>query len=332
MIQPTHLSSILAKFSTQRVLVLGDLMLDVHVWGQVKRVSPEAPVLVVEATEETYAPGGAANAAAQLAGFGAQVIVAGVRGNDANGDILTKELARRGIGTAGIIALDNRPTTCKTRILAGNWKHAQHVVRVDKEDRSPLPEEAAKRLIRQALEILPSCNALLFSDYDKGVLSRKTVQTLTEAAQKLNIPVTANPKPTSIGFYKGVTVAQLNRSEAQEASKRHLPFLEMDDEKFHEAGKQLRTQLEVQNLLITRSEKGLTLFLESGEWLDIPAHPIKVEDVAGAGDSTIAGLTLALATGATLADAVTIGNASGAAVVQKVGVDTATCEEIAHLF
>jgi rfaE bifunctional protein kinase chain/domain len=304
----------------------------VHVWGQVKRVSPEAPVLVVEATEETYAPGGAANAAAQLAGFGAQVIVAGVRGNDANGDILTKELARRGIGTAGIIALDNRPTTCKTRILAGNWKHAQHVVRVDKEDRSPLPEEAAKRLIRQALEILPSCNALLFSDYDKGVLSRKTVQTLTEAAQKLNIPVTANPKPTSIGFYKGVTVAQLNRSEAQEASKRHLPFLEMDDEKFHEAGKQLRTQLEVQNLLITRSEKGLTLFLESGEWLDIPAHPIKVEDVAGAGDSTIAGLTLALATGATLADAVTIGNASGAAVVQKVGVDTATCEEIAHLF
>jgi rfaE bifunctional protein kinase chain/domain len=327
----TDVRSILSKFPQQRILVLGDLMLDAHVWGQVKRVSPEAPVLVVEASEETYAPGGAANAAAQIAAFGAEVIVAGVIGKDSNGEILTQELERYGIQTDGIITLENRPTTCKTRILAGNAKHAQHVVRVDKEDRSPLPDEATRRLIKQTLEILPSCHALLLSDYIKGVLGRKTVQALTEAAEKQGIPITANPKPTSIAFYKGVTVAQLNRVEAQEASKHHLPFLEMDDTRFHEAGRRLREQLGVRNLLITRSEKGLTLFLESEEWLDIAAHSINVEDVAGAGDSTIAGLTLALATGATLEEAVRIGNASGAAVVQKVGVDTASCEEIAYL-
>ena len=170
-------------------------MLDAHIWGQVKRVSPEAPVLVVEASEETYAPGGAANAAAQIAAFGAEVIVAGVIGSDSNGVLLRHALEERGIQTDGIIVLQKRPTTCKTRILAGNAKHAQHVVRVDKEDRSPLPEDAAKRLLQKTLEILPSCQALLFSDYDKGVLSRKMVQALTEAAEKQGIPITANPSP-----------------------------------------------------------------------------------------------------------------------------------------
>jgi D-beta-D-heptose 7-phosphate kinase/D-beta-D-heptose 1-phosphate adenosyltransferase len=325
-------TAIAGRFAGTRVLVVGDLMLDIHLWGKVGRVSPEAPVLIVDAQEETLAPGGAANAAAQIAALGGEVVVAGVIGQDADGERLRNELQRQGMHTEGILSTAHRPTTSKTRILAGNAKHAQHLLRVDRETRTPLAEKEVTQLIDRVREILPSCQALLFSDYDKGVLGKNTVELLGGMARAQGIPVTANPKPRSITYYRGVDVAQLNRSEAQEASKKHLPFGEMDEVAFHKAGVALRGALGVQNLLITRSEKGLTVFLEDETWHDVPAHPINVEDVAGAGDSTIAGLTLALAAGVSVTEAVVFGNATGAAVVQKVGVDTATQDEIIRLF
>ena len=196
---------------------------------------------------------------------------------------------------------------------------------------APSPEAAAADLAERCLAALDSgCDALLFSDYIKGVLGRDLVQTLTGEARRRGVVVTANPKPASARFYADVEVAQFNRSEADEASRSHA--FDADDLTFHEAGKQLRAALGIRNLLVTRGAQGLTLFDAQGGYTDTPAHRVEVFDGTGAGDSTIAGLTLALAAGATLADAVEIGNAAGGAVVRKVGVVTATRDEIAALF
>jgi D-beta-D-heptose 7-phosphate kinase/D-beta-D-heptose 1-phosphate adenosyltransferase len=323
--------AILARFEGRRVLVLGDLMVDEYVWGHVSRVSPEAPVLVLDAARETLVPGGAGNVAAQLSTLGAQVIVAGAVGDDAAGGQLCESLRSAGSDTTCVVTTGDRPTTRKTRIMAGTYQGTQQIVRVDREKRSPLPHAAAADLLRRATDALASCDALLFSDYDKGVLGRDTIQALTRAARERGIPVTANPKPTSIRSYEDVDVAQLNRTEADAVSRSHN-FDSSDDQTFHEAGVRLRAALRIRNLLVTRGAQGLTVFHADGTYSDVPAHRVDVFDGTGAGDSTIAGLTLGLAAGASLMDAVALGNAAGGAVVRKVGVVTATREEIAALF
>ncbi|MDX1932516.1 MAG: PfkB family carbohydrate kinase [Capsulimonadales bacterium] len=325
--------AILERFANKRVLVVGDLMADEFVRGHASRISPEAPVLVLDAVEESFVPGGAANVAAQLLAFGAEVVVAGVVGDDATGNRLRESLTRMGADCSGIVSAYDRPTTQKTRIVAGT----QQLVRVDREKRHPLPEFTAQRLVATALQRLSSCDALLFSDYDKGVLTQTTIRQLVLAAEGRGTVITANPKPVSAGFYEGILVAQLNRSEADSAARLHAvpgddPFESADMSAFHAAGVRLRAAISVRNLLVTRSSDGLTVFHQDGGYTDVPAHRVDVFDGTGAGDSTIAGLTLALASGASLLDAVAIGNASGGAVVRKVGVATATREEVANLF
>jgi D-beta-D-heptose 7-phosphate kinase/D-beta-D-heptose 1-phosphate adenosyltransferase len=323
---------LLDRFRERRVLVVGDLMADEHIWGHVHRVSPEAPVLVVDVEEETFVPGGAANAANQLRTFSAEVVLAGVVGADTAGQLLTERLSELGMDTGGVVVSPDRPTTRKTRVVAGTQQGAQQVVRVDREKRSPLPSDVAAALIEKVIARIADCDALLFSDYTKGVLSEETVRTITEAARskKPHIVITANPKPASVRFFRDADIAQLNRSEADEALRSHL-FESPDDAVFHEAGVRLREYLGLRNLLVTRSSQGLTVFTQEGNYTDIPPHRIDVFDGTGAGDSTIAGVTLALAAGATIVEAVEIGNASGGAVVRKVGVATATREEIIEL-
>ena len=329
----TEAQQIIARFAGRRVLVVGDLMTDEHIWGHVSRVSPEAPVLVVDVDRESSVPGGAANAANQLAAFGAAVTVAGVIGADAAGQTLCEQLSTLGIDTGAVVVSPDRPTTRKTRVVAGTQQGAQQVVRVDREKRSPLPPEVAAELIAAVMARLADCDAVLFSDYTKGVLSEQTVRTITQAARqaKPHIVIAANPKPASVRFFRDADIAQLNRSEADEALRSHL-FESPDDSVFHDAGVRLREYLGLRNLLVTRSSQGLTVFTETGVYTDIPPHRIEVFDGTGAGDSTIAGVTLALAAGATVVQAVQIGNASGGAVVRKVGVATATPAEVAQLF
>lgn len=322
----TDLDALLARFQNLRVIVAGDLMVDEYVWGHVTRVSPEAPVPVVDAESHTFVPGGAANVAHNLRALGATVFVAGAIGDDATGRRLRDELSTLGIDTSALIVADDRPTTQKTRIVAGS----QQVVRVDREKRTPLPTPTAGRLVDVVSGLLPGCNALLFSDYDKGVLGRDTVRALIACARKADAVVTANPKPASARFYADVDIAQLNRTEAEQASGVHLGGVSGDT--FHAIGTRLRAQLNVRNLLITRGAQGLTLFGERDSFTDIAAHHVEVFDGTGAGDSTIAALTLALAAGAGPVDAARIGNAAGGAVVRKVGVVTATPAEIATLF
>lgn len=325
--------AILARFDTCRVLVVGDLMADEHIWGHVNRVSPEAPVLIIDVEEETFVPGGAANTANQLRTFGASVVMAGVVGADTAGERLRESLEQAGIDTSAVVTTEDRPTTRKSRIVAGTQQGAQQVVRVDREKRTPLPEDIAEKLITQVIDKVPSCNAILFSDYVKGVLGETTVKRIIEAARSLrpDIVITANPKPQSVRYFNDADVAQLNRSEADAALRSHL-FESPDDDAFHEAGERLRQTLGLRNLLVTRSSQGLTVFTSDQTYTDIPPHRVEVFDGTGAGDSTIAGVTLALAVGAPIVSAIEIGNASGGAVVRKVGVVTATREEVAALF
>lgn len=318
--------SILRRFDGKRVLVVGDLMVDEYVWGQVSRVSPEAPVLVVDAESHTFVPGGAANVVHNLRALGAETLVAGVVGRDAVGERLLDELRLLGADTSAVVAAEDRPTTQKTRIVAGS----QQVVRVDRELRAPVTGETADRLVAHASDLLRVCDALLFSDYDKGVLSQSTIQSLMEVARQTGIVVTANPKPSSANFYHGADLAQLNKSEAEQASGAHLS--RAPEDAFHDVGRRLRDALGVRHLLITRSAQGLTLFHEGGRFTDIAPHRVEVYDGTGAGDSTISALTLALAAGASVEEAAVLGNAAGGVVVRKVGVVTATPDEIAGMF
>lgn len=323
--------AILEHFAGKRVLVAGDLMVDEYIWGHVGRVSPEAPVLVVDAQRESFVPGGAANVANQLRALEAEVVVAGVVGEDGAADRLRSSLHDLGIDTAALVPTGDRPTTRKTRIVAGVQQGAQQVVRVDREKRAPLPEPVAEALIARTADALAHCDALLFSDYDKGVLSRQTVRALIDAARAHGRAViTANPKPPSVRFYEDADVITLNKFEADQAAGT-TRFEDGTEESFHSAGVRLREKLGARNLLVTRSADGLTVFRADG-YTDVPAHRVEVFDGTGAGDSTIAALTLALASGASVLDAVRIGNAAGGAVVRKVGVVTATREEIATLF
>lgn len=327
MMTKTQAETILARCVGKRILVVGDLMADEYVWGHAGRVSPEAPVLVLDAARETFVPGGAANAANQLIALGATVFVAGAVGNDSAGERLMEAMKSSGADVSAVVQTTDRPTTQKTRIVAGT----QQLVRIDREKRGPLPGPMAQKLLSQAAEVLASCDALLFSDYTKGVVSRDLVQKLLPVAKQVGAMVTANPKPASAKFYAGIDLAQFNRVEADETARTH-DFDSSNDKTFHDAGAKLRTMLGLKNLIVTRSSEGLTLFKEGGDWDDVPPHRVEVFDGTGAGDSTIAGITLALASGASVPDAVAIGNAAGGAVVRKVGVVTASPAEIAALF
>ena len=318
---------IVERFASKRVLVVGDLMVDEYIGGSVSRVSPEAPVLVLNAQSHVFMPGGAANVVAQIRALGAEAVLAGVVGRDVVGERLIEELHNLGADTSAVVVTADRPTTQKTRIVAG----AQQVVRVDREVRAPLPPDVADALASRAAELLTVCDALLFSDYDKGVLGRALVRILIEKARPRALPVTANPKPASATFYAGADVAQFNKHEADLALGTTRSF-EDGDETFHAAGTRLCALLAVRRLLITRGAQGLTLFDENGGHTDIAARRVDVFDGTGAGDSTISGLTLALAAGGSPVQAAAIGNAAGGAVVRKVGVATAAPGEVLALF
>jgi D-beta-D-heptose 7-phosphate kinase/D-beta-D-heptose 1-phosphate adenosyltransferase len=323
--------ALVCRFASRRVLVVGDLMVDEYIHGRVSRLSPEAPVPILDADVHAFVPGGAANVVSQIRALGAEAVVAGVAGRDVAGERLIAELNALEADTSAVITSQDRPTTQKTRIVAGG----QQIVRVDHEKRAPLPAEIAGVLADRARELLPVCDAVLFSDYDKGVLGRATVRALIEAARDL--PVTANPKPASARFYAGADIVQFNRVEADQALGADVrSFEDEGEEGFHQAGARLCALLGVRGLLVTRGALGLTLFRapneENGRYTDVAAHRVEVFDGTGAGDSTISGLTLALAAGADLDAAAAIGNAVGGAVVRKAGVATAAPDEVLALF
>ncbi|MBI3996899.1 MAG: D-glycero-beta-D-manno-heptose-7-phosphate kinase [Candidatus Omnitrophica bacterium] len=318
--QTTHvLTRFISQFPHARVLVIGDLMLDEFVWGKVSRISPEAPVPVVWIQSESVMPGGAANVANNIRALGGQCALLGVVGDDRWGQALLTDLASRRIETRSIVKTA-RPTTVKTRVIA----HHQQVVRVDREQRDPLPAAVVERLIRAAKEQIDAADAVILEDYGKGVITRQLLAAVIPYARSRKKIMTVDPKQEHFDLYRRVTALTPNRAEAGEAVGRELEH-EADMVK---AGAEILKRLQCDGLLMTLGEDGMCLFEQGGRQTRIPTVAQEVFDVAGAGDTVIAAFTLALASGATMPEAARIANYAAGIVVGKVGVAVATPEEL----
>ena len=313
---------LLDRFSGKRVVVIGDVMLDEYIWGQASRISPEAPVIVVDAERHSQVPGGAANVVNNLCALGGVGVIFGVVGDDDAGKLLTQALADEGADTVGLLVEQGRPTTRKTRVFA----HSQQVVRVDHERRGPISDDTATRLLISLREIIVSADAILISDYQKGVLVPSVLDGAIAIARENNKPVTGNLKPAAFPGRCQATVITLNLHEASLAvSGRQLTS--KDD--IEEVGFSLLARTGSENILITLGSQGLTLFSAgSREAFHVNPRPVEVYDTAGAGDTVISTMTLALASGATPQEAVQLANDAAAQAVKKVGVATVTREEI----
>ena len=314
------LRSYLKKFKNGKVLVVGDLILDHYIWGQVSRISPEAPVPVVAVASETLQLGGAANVANNITALGGRVDLCGVVGTDEGSRQFLQVLESQGIGRDGILADHARPTTKKTRVVA----HSQQLVRYDIERCEPISGALEARITRYVAACIPSASALVVSDYAKGVASPRVMTDVMDLAHRHKVPVIVDPKVAHISQYKGATVITPNHLEAVQAAGLHG-----DDEAILlEAGRQLYQRLGCQAVLITRGERGMSLFEDRGRITHIPTVARQVFDVTGAGDTVVATLALALATGASMRQAAILANHAAGVVVGMVGTAAVTAAQL----
>jgi rfaE bifunctional protein kinase chain/domain len=309
----------LERMAGSRVLVVGDLMLDEYVWGDVRRISPEAPVPVVEVRGRTHVPGGAGNAAAGVAALGARAELAGVVGEDEEAGRLLRALAERGIGCSGVVSVAGRATTTKTRIVA----QSQQVVRTDSEERAPLPSSVDQQLRSWAAAEIGGAGAVVLSDYAKGVVSTSLAEAIIGLARERGCAVVVDPKGHDYAKYRGATVLTPNVHEAERAA--HHPVETYEDVLV--AARRLSEALDGTTLLVTRGAEGMLLVSDDGV-VDVPAEAEDVYDVTGAGDTVVAVLAVALAAGAELAEAVRLANAAAGIAVSKVGTAAVTLDEL----
>jgi rfaE bifunctional protein kinase chain/domain len=313
-----RLDALLRAAASVRILVVGDLMLDVYLQGQASRISPEAPVPVVHVTEDWHALGGAANVAANVVALGAACTVAGCVGSDAAGARLRDELARRGIDGRGVLALGDRPTTVKTRVMV---RHLQ-VARYDRETDAELAAADAGELARLVDAHARDVDAIVLEDYDKGVCGTAVIRAALDAGRARGIPTVVDPKLRHFFAYAGATVFKPNLAELAAALR--APVIVDDDDWLERT----RRHLDCSHLLVTLGEDGMALRTDAGESVRIPTVARAVYDVSGAGDTVTAALAVALAAGATPAEAATLANYAAGIEVGKPGVATVTAEEL----
>lgn len=312
---PQALRAIVARFAGRRIGVLGDLMLDRYLWGRVERISPEAPVPVVEVERESDSLGGAGNVAANLSALGAVPSLFSVVGDDEAGERLCRVLAERGVAAGGVPRDPMRPTTVKTRIVA----HSQQVVRADRESRADVTGDAQRRLLA-ALELeLPQCEALVVSDYGKGVIHPGTLEAALGIARKRGIPVCVDPKESHIQAYRRVSILTPNQHEAGYVSGRRI----VDQASLEGVGWDLQKRLDADAVLITRGPEGMSLFERGDRYTYLPTVAREVFDVTGAGDTVASVVALALASGADYPTACYLANHAAGVVVAELG--TASC-------
>ncbi|HEY5349031.1 MAG TPA: D-glycero-beta-D-manno-heptose-7-phosphate kinase [Candidatus Lustribacter sp.] len=300
------------------ILVVGDLMIDEWIWGTVSRISPEAPVPVVAVTNHSFTLGGAGNVANNLRSLGARVEFVGTVGEDSFAADVRAMLEQESVDHAGVFAVSDRPTTRKTRVVA----HNQQVVRADWEDASPLRADDRARIAAYVRERAAASDAVILSDYAKGLICEEIV-----AAARICQLVLADPKPQNVMLFAGVTCVAPNVQEASAASGVAI----VDEASLERAGATLLERLQCRYVVITRGEAGMSLFGSQGERLTIPSVARTVFDVSGAGDTVIAVLSLALAAGATIERAMQLANFAAGAVVEKLGTATASGPEILAL-
>jgi D-beta-D-heptose 7-phosphate kinase/D-beta-D-heptose 1-phosphate adenosyltransferase len=319
-ISPKRADQIIRAFAGKKVLVLGDLMLDEYLFGLVSRISPEAPVPVVEVDSEKLLLGGAANVAWNIRSLGGRAVPVGVTGRDRARNILAKELSARGIPTSGLVEEKGRHTTVKTRIVA----HRQQVVRVDREHSREISAASAGKLISALKRLLPGCDALLIEDYNKGLVTGRLLKDALELARHYKKIVTVDPKFNHFLDFKGVTLFKPNVHETERA----LGLKLKNARDLARAGKILLEKLEAGAVLITAGERGMFLCLPGRTIKHIPTAAREVYDVSGAGDTVIAAITLALASGAGFEEAAVLANHAAGVEISKFGVAAVTPVEL----
>lgn len=318
---PSRLLPKLSKFAGAPILVVGDLMVDRFVRGAVHRLSPEAPVPVVDVQEDRSMPGGSGNVASNIAALGGRAHLVSVVGRDGDGDHLLSSLKDRGIDTAGVVRDDDRPTIVKTRVIAGH----QQVVRVDRESRAPLSSGVSAAVLAAVKARLPEVKGVIVSDYGKGLVTTAFLKALLPAARRLGKFVTVDPKIEHFQRYRGVDCITPNLKEATEGMRAFPP---KSDDEVDALGRAILRRLKSRTVLITRSERGMSLYEQSGRATHIPTQAREVFDVTGAGDTVISVLSLALAAGCGYADAAYVANVAAGVVVGKLGTATCSPEEL----
>jgi D-beta-D-heptose 7-phosphate kinase/D-beta-D-heptose 1-phosphate adenosyltransferase len=314
------LSEGIDQFSSCRILVVGDVIMDEFLWGRVERISPEAPVPVVEVEEESLVLGGAGNVVNNIISLGGQALLCGVIGNDAMGRELVHILQKMNSPTYGLVIEDRRPTTIKTRVVA----HSQQVVRVDREEREHVNEASIESITHTVKEQLDSIDAIVVADYGKGVVTRSLMDGLRSLGQGGQTILAVDPTIRNVALYKDVTLITPNNYEAQQMAGIQIE----DDQSLRRAGAHLLEELGCQTVLITQGDKGMTLFEGNGETTQIPTVARKVFDVSGAGDTVIATFTLALAAGLTPGQAAVLANLAAGIVVGEIGTATVAASRL----
>jgi rfaE bifunctional protein kinase chain/domain len=303
-----------SKFERCRILVVGDLMIDEYLWGEVDRISPEAPVQIVAVDSEDYTLGGAGNVINNLAALGAKVTAAGVVGTGRNGQLLLQKLKELGVDAAGIITEPDRPTTMKTRIIAAN----QQVLRIDRETKKAISDVTHDRLAGYIENKVTGVDVILISDYGKGVVTNTLMARLIAAARKHNKITIADPKGLNFSKYSGVSLLTPNKKEAAQASGIEI----VDQTTLAESGRKILETVDINKLLITCGKDGMVLFQQNKAPYKINAKARQVFDVSGAGDTVLALLGLGIAAGKSFEDSMTLANTAAVFFVGKVGTAT----------
>jgi D-beta-D-heptose 7-phosphate kinase/D-beta-D-heptose 1-phosphate adenosyltransferase len=313
---------LLRRASERFILVYGDVMLDEFVWGDVTRISPEAPVPVVDIRRESVHLGGAANVLANLFALGVRANVVGVTGNDSANDRLRAELKEAGASNDTLIVDESRPTTLKTRIIA----HSQLVVRADRERRDPVNAQIEERIIEVLRRAIPEADAFVVSDYDKGAVTPRVLAEVLPLAYGRGIPVLIDPKIRNFDAYRPAMLVTPNHHEALRLTN----LEDHSDDGLKNAAQLIRARLDCESVLITRGERGLMLLESHHEPVYVETVAREVYDVTGAGDTVIATLAAALAGGASMLEAAILANYAAGIVVGKVGTATASAEELVN--
>lgn len=323
---PQRAAELVSRFRERRIVVYGDVMLDEFVWGDVTRISPEAPVPVVEIRRESAHLGGAANVLSNLRALGVRSSLVGVVGQDRAGERVRSELRESGSPDTedNLITDVSRPTTVKTRIIA----HSQLVVRADRERRTPLDATVEERVVETLRRLLRNADALVVSDYDKGAVTHAALDEVLPAAEAAGVPVLIDPKIRNFDSYRHATLVTPNHHEALKVTNTE----DDTDEGMARAARLIRERLKCRSVLITRGERGMMLLEEDGEPVYVPTAAREVFDVTGAGDTVIATLAASLAAGATLAESATLANHAAGIVVGKIGTATASADELLASF
>ena len=312
---------IFSKFNNLNILIIGDVMVDAYIWGAVERISPEAPVPIISVKKRDFRLGGAANVALNVLSMGARPVLCAMAGDDVNGKRLLQLMNDKGMSQDGIVISPSRPTTVKARVIAAH----QHVIRIDDESDAVASPEEEQELLSRIEKLLPTCHAVIFEDYDKGVITPKLIEESVRLAKKAGIPTIVDPKKRNFLKYMNVTLFKPNLKELREGLK--LEIEANDQSSINLAVEQLKNRLGVEGVMLTLSEQGVYIDYQNQK-VKLPAHKREIADVSGAGDTVVSIAALCVALDLGPEKIAFLSNLGGGLVCQYVGVVPINREEL----